>query len=116
MLLEMNGLIDAVTMLGLLSVATERVVSITGVITKIDERITNSKMNGAAKQAFAGLVGGAIYAVNIDSQIPLISHYLSGFSAPIFVGLMVSGGSGFWNSALKIMQNATKKIEQPPKE
>ncbi len=103
---------QVVTLLALLSVAGERVVGIASVFLKIDSFITNSKFNGAAKQILAAIIGAGIYMLNTDSHLALIDQYFSGFIGPVVVGLLASGGSGFWNSILKSISLKNEKLKE----
>ena len=104
-------IINLVTMLALLSVAVERVTAMSISFIKLDEKITDAKYSNAAKQLIAAVFGGLIYMLNADSHIPFIDQYFTGFTGPAMIGLLVSGGSGFWNSILKLLSATTTKLK-----
>jgi hypothetical protein len=104
-------IMNLVTMLALLSVAVERVTAMTISYVKLDERITDPKYSNATKQMIAAVFGALIYMLNADSHIPFVDQYFTGFTGPTMIGLLVSGGSGFWNSILKLLSATSMKLK-----
>jgi hypothetical protein len=104
---------NIITLFTLLSVAVERATAIAIVLTKLDERITDSKFNGMAKQLIATLLGAFIYMISPDTHLQFIDKYFTGLTGPFIIGLAASGGSGFWNQLLKLLAATTvaKKSE-----
>ena len=96
--------LDAIAQLGtvlcLYSIAAERVVEIISSIVNF-EGIKNEKLRSALKQIIAAIAGASLYYMNGEHAIPVISQNFSTISGAVFIGLVTSGGSGFWNTILK---------------
>lgn len=107
-----TDLTQLITMLCLLSIAVERVNAIFIGLTELDKRITNPKFNSAAKQLCAAMFGAIIFALNKDAHV-MFGPYFSGWGGAIVVGFMSSGGSGFWNSILKLVMATTTRVAAP---
>lgn len=103
-----DGLMQLLTMLALLSVAVERLNAIVIAAISLDERITNSKYNSAIKQGLAAVFGAILYYTSKGQHQPVIDQYFNAYMGPIVVGLLASGGSGFWNSVLKAVSSVSK--------
>jgi hypothetical protein len=104
-----TDLTQMITMLCLLSIAVERVNAIFLGVAEIDKRITNPKFNSAAKQLCAAAFGAIIFALNKDAHV-MFGPYFSGWGGALVVGFMASGGSGFWNSILKLVMATTTRV------
>jgi hypothetical protein len=107
-----TDLTQIITMLCLLSIAVERVTAIFIGAVELDKRITNPKFSNAIKQIAAALFGTLIYAFNGEAQA-MFGPYFTGWGGALVIGLMSSGGSGFWNSILKLVMATTTKISTP---
>ena len=111
-MLETYGMfVQLVALMVVLSIAVERVVAITTNVTDFDSRIKNPKLSNALKQLIAAVAGGVIYAMNSDAHIAYITQHFFQVNGAIIVGLLASGGSGFWNGVLKIMSATSSKID-----
>jgi hypothetical protein len=107
--MDTTNLTQMITMLCLLSIAVERVTAIFVALIEFDKRFTNTKTKSAVKQLCAALFGAIVYSLNKDAHV-MFDQYFSGISGALIVGFMVSGGSGFWNSILKLMIATTAKV------
>ena len=103
-----DGLTQLLTMLALLSVAVERLNAIVINVVNLDERITNAKYNSAVKQGLAALFGAVLYYTSSGQHLAIIDQNFNSIIGPIIVGLLASGGSGFWNSVLKAVSSVSK--------
>jgi hypothetical protein len=108
-----TDLTQIITMLCLLSIAVERVNAIFIGVAELDKRITNPKFNSAAKQLCAAIFGMLIYAFNGEAQT-MFGPYFTGWGGAMIIGFMASGGSGFWNSILKLVMATTTRVAAAP--
>ena len=106
----MNNLTAFVTLMGAISVASERVIEILkGMIAPLAKPLQGNAegMRRAGLQVLAGVVGGAIAYFaqpEIASTMPSLSTNQIGWASYAIVGLLASGGSGLWNHVLDIVQ------------
>ena len=91
-----------------LSVATERLVEIVkGMIPWLNSKNPDPVLEGrrqAALQILAGIAG--IITTFLASQTDAVSGITRNPLGLIVIGLLASGGSGFWNSILDYVNNA----------
>ena len=106
-----------VSVLVALSVASERLVEIIkGLSTFLNQENSDKKKEGWRRAILQGLAvaAGIITALlaqpAIKSVVPGLSEHLGGIVA---LGLLASGGSGFWNAVLTYVLNVKdiKKVE-----
>jgi len=106
---------SAVALLGALSVATERFVEIVkGAIPWLNNEATTAKMEGWRQAALHLLaaMGGIVTALLASSAIKgVVPQGLSSFPGILVIGLLASGGSGFWNSVLTYVKT-TKDLKE----
>jgi len=106
----MNSLTAFVTLMGAISVASERVVEILkGMIPPLATELKGNAegFRRAAVQILSGIVGAVIAYFaqpEIVSTMPSLSSDKIGWAAYVIVGLLASGGSGLWNHVLDIVQ------------
>lgn len=105
--MDINGLMALVTVLISLSVASERLVEIVkGVIPFLNEQSTDKKKEGWRRSALqamavaAGIITALLAGPAIEAVAPGPWNSFPGLTA---LGLLASGGSGFWNSILTYM-------------
>ena len=103
-MINLNKLPTILTLLIALSVATERLVEITkGIVPWLDTAKADSTIEGRRRAAlqFLAVVGGVVIAVLawpiIEQVIPTGQNRSA---ATLALGLLSSGGSGFWNTIL----------------
>jgi hypothetical protein len=105
-----NNLTAFVTLMGAISVATERVVEILkGMIPPLAKDLQGNAegFRRAIMQILAGVVGAVIAYFaqpEIASTMPSLSSDKIGWVGYAIVGLLASGGSGLWNHVLDIVQ------------
>jgi hypothetical protein len=106
---------SAVSLLAALSVASERFVEIVkGTIPWLNIEKTDSTQEGLRQAALhilaavAGIVTALLASSAIQGVVPAALATPPGI---IVLGLLVSGGSGFWNSALSYFK-AAKDIKE----
>jgi len=104
-----TDLTQIITMLCLMSIAVERVTAIFIAATELDKRVSNPKYSNALKQFAAAMFGTLIFVFNKDAHT-LFGPYFSGWGGAIVIGCMTSGGSGFWNSILKLVTATTTRV------
>jgi hypothetical protein len=99
-----------------LSIASERLVEIAkGLVPPLNEKGSNERSEGrrrAALQALA-VVAGIITAFLARDYIPVEVARPTETWSIIGLGLLASGGSGFWNSVLSYLTNVkdVKKVD-----
>ena len=98
--MELDAIAQLGTVLCLYSIAAERVVEIVSSIVNFD-KVKSDKIRSALKQLLAAFAGAGLYYMNGDHAIPVITQNFSQLSGAVFIGLVTSGGSGFWNTILK---------------
>ena len=104
-MLDFSSLPAVITLLIALSVATERFVEIIkGVVVRLNQRSDNPRTEAWRKAALQLLA--VLGAIGISALAwPIIAQVLPGQTqsklvSVIALGLLASGGSGFWNSML----------------
>lgn len=106
----MNSLTAFVTLMGAISVASERVIEILkGMIPPLAKDLQGNAegVRRAVMQILAGIVGAVIaYFAQpaITSTMPALSADKLGCAGYVVIGLLASGGSGLWNHVLDIVQ------------
>jgi drug/metabolite transporter (DMT)-like permease len=110
-----TNITNALTLLAALSVATERLVEIIkGAIPPLNNTAKNPTMEGFRQAtlhvlaAISGFVSAWMAGATMPGVIPTSWNTLGGY---VIIGLLVSGGSGFWNSILSYAK-ATKDIKE----
>jgi hypothetical protein len=107
--MDTNQLSSIVGLLAALSVASERLVEIVkGLVPALNQQSPNPKIEGwrrAALHILAALAG-IVTAFVAGQAFPDTIHVPSGILGKIILGLLASGGSGFWNSILDYVNNA----------
>jgi len=110
-----NSITNAVSLLAALSVATERVVEIIkGAIPVLNIERKNSTEEGFRQVALHLLaaLSGFFSAWMAGATMPgVLPPSWNGFGGYAIIGLLVSGGSGFWNSILSYLK-ATKDLQE----
>jgi hypothetical protein len=100
----MDNLSIMITLLIALSVATERFVEIVkGLVPWLDLVKENAREEGrrrAALQALAAAGGIVVSALSFPISREILPEGLGTTTTAIALGLLASGGSGFWNSIL----------------
>lgn len=96
-------ILQLATVLALISVAVERTQEIIINMFKLDDRLKNKNTKRAVYHLIAAAIGAVIYLINKDQNIAVISTHFNQYVAPLVVGLLASGGSGFWHDILKIV-------------
>jgi undecaprenyl pyrophosphate phosphatase UppP len=106
---------NIVSLLAALSVATERLVEIIkGAIPWLNNQNKNSTIESWRQVALhvlaavSGFVSAWMAGSTVSGVIPASWNHLGGY---IVIGLLVSGGSGFWNSILSYAK-ASKDIQE----
>jgi hypothetical protein len=114
----MEQLTSVVSLLAALSIASERLVEIIkGLIPSLDQKSTDPKTETQrrAKLQSLALFAGIVTAFIARQAFPDAIHVPRGLLSQIFVtvgiGLLASGGSGFWNSILDYV-NGAKDLKQ----
>ena len=112
-----GNLVALVSVLVALSVASERLVEITkGLCTFLNQENSDKKKEGwrraiiQALAVVAGIITALLAQPAIKGVVPGLSDNVWGILA---LGLLASGGSGFWNAVLAYVLNAKdiKKVE-----
>ena len=110
-----NSITNAVSLLAALSVATERVVEIIkGAIPPLNRESTNPTEEGFRQvvlhllAALSGFFSAWMAGATMPGVLP---PSWTGFGGYTIIGLLVSGGSGFWNSILSYLK-ATKDLQE----
>jgi hypothetical protein len=102
-----------ITLLGAMSLSVERVVEIIkNILPFLAEKQSSTRKENyriAALHFIAAFVGGIIAWVAQEQIQPMLSHIFTtpgiiGFSGCCIIGLLASGGSGFWNQCLSIVE------------
>ena len=112
--MTIDSLPAVITLLIALSVATERVVEIIkNLVPQLDCEATDPKAEGRRRAALHALAAVAGIAIALLSW-PIFSDAIPHMKEPdseskvttvLAIGLLASGGSGFWNSILTIVLN-----------
>jgi hypothetical protein len=106
-----------IALLGAMSLSVERVVEIIkGMVPFLAAQHTDAtreRYRRTSIQILAGLVGTVIALVAQKQIQPLISNIFTapgviGLPGCIIIGLFASGGSGFWNQSLSIVEEIRK--------
>ena len=110
-----------IALLGIMSLSVERVVEIIkGMVPFLAEKYDDKKKERWRRVTlhfFAALVGTIIALLSQEQIQPLLEDIFKGpgigIPGCIMLGLLASGGSGFWNQALSIVEEIkqTKKIQ-----
>ena len=110
-----NDITNAVSLLAALSVATERLVEIVkGGVPWLNLQRSPPKQEGWRQvclhvlAVFAGIITAYLANAALQGIIPGAWSNVGGICV---IGLLVSGGSGFWNSILSYLK-ATKDIKE----
>jgi drug/metabolite transporter (DMT)-like permease len=110
-----SSITNAVSLLAALSVATERLVEIIkGAIPALNNQASNSTKEGFRQVALHLLaaIAGFLSAWMAGATMPgVLPGSWNGVGGYIIIGLLVSGGSGFWNSILSYLK-ATKDLQE----
>ena len=115
-----------IALLGVMSLSVERVVEIIkSMVPFLAEQQTDVKRERwrrASLYVLAALVGTVIALVSQEQIQPLLSDIFPeedsiGLSGCIILGLLASGGSGFWNQSLGIVEEIrkAKRLQVPKK-
>ena len=113
----METLLTIVTLLVALSVASERLVEIVkGLVPFLNEKNENSTREGWRKAALQVMAVGAGIATALLAQSSLLDAVPAQWqskSGVVALGLLASGGSGFWNAVLSYVLQVKdfKKLE-----
>lgn len=108
---------NIIALLGAMSLSVERVVEIIkNMIPFLAEEQSDPKKKNyriAALHFIAAIVGTVIAFVAQEQIQPLLSNIFKtpgnvGISGCIIIGLLASGGSGFWNQCLSILGEVQK--------
>jgi drug/metabolite transporter (DMT)-like permease len=106
---------NAISLLAALSVATERLVEIVkGAIPWLNNENQNPTLEGWRQAvlhllaAFSGFVTAWMASATFANILPGSWNRWAGYS---LIGLLVSGGSGFWNSILSYAK-ASKDVQE----
>ncbi|HWW00656.1 MAG TPA: hypothetical protein VNZ64_13240 [Candidatus Acidoferrum sp.] len=118
--MDITVLSTVIALLVALSVASERFVEIIkGVIPFLNQQNNDPAKEGLRRTLLQVLavVAGITTAWIASPAIPDAVHVPNTFWAKIALGLLASGGSGFWNSMLTYVNKAkdAKKLEVFPK-
>lgn len=107
--MDTTQLSTVIGLLAALSVASERLVEIIkGIIPWLDQKKQTAGWE-TFRRALVNLtaVGAGIFTAFVaSSAIPDAVHVPSGFWGKLVLGLLASGGSGFWNSIQDYVNNA----------
>ena len=98
-----DSIFQLVSVLAIISIATERAVEVITTTLNLKVRYSGKRTQMIITHLLSILTGGAIYAMNADQMIPLISTHFNQYTGPLVVGLLASGGSGFWHDLLGIV-------------
>ena len=93
-----NDLVELTTILGLVSVATERVVEM---LKPWIPKQENVKYTTTFYSLLAYIISLLILSIN-NVQVPFLSNYV--YVQNITLALACTAGSGFWNDTLKVLQ------------
>ena len=99
----MEDLINIITLLLALSIASERLVEILKNLSQfLREQKSDAEEEGRRKSAIQalGIVAGIITALLARPAIVQIAPNMGGILPTLALGLLASGGSGLWNSVL----------------
>lgn len=97
-----------VTVLGAIAVAAERATELTITLFKLDTWLFKQSTKTLVYQLIAGVYGSIIYVLN-SYQLPILNAQFSEYFVVVIVGLMVSGGAGFWHTLLGLIANLKTK-------
>lgn len=100
-------LLPALTALALLGIATERALEILINGLKLDEKLPDADRRKAVYHGLAAIFGALSYWMT-PLDITAINALFGAWS-PLFVGLLVSGGSGCWHVLLKVLDSLRTK-------
>jgi hypothetical protein len=102
-----TSILATVGLIAALGVIVERAMEIAINGLKLDERLPDDKRRRAIYHLMAAVLGGLAYAITPMDTALLQEAF--GVLAPVFVGLMVSGGSGFWHTLLMVLDSLRRK-------
>jgi len=112
---------NTIAFLGAMSLSVERIVEIIkNIVPLLSKEQTEPKKENyriAALHLIAAIAGAIIAFVAQEQIQPLLSNIFRtpgviGISGCIIVGLLASGGSGFWNQCLSIVGEIKRSKEQ----
>ena len=112
--MDITKIVAVVTLLVGLSIAAERLVEIVkGFIPKLDQPNQDPRAEGRRRALLQGLavVAGILTCFVARPMIPIDVFDATTTSGVVALGLLASGGSGFWNSILGIASGA-KALKQ----
>jgi len=112
--MDLSALATVISVLIVLSIASERLVEIIkGFIPYLDKKNDDQKKEGKRKAylhiiaIFAGILTAFLAKKTLGNSVPESWNTTTGILA---LGLLASGGSGFWNSILDYV-NEVKKLK-----
>lgn len=107
--MDTTQLSTIVGLLAALSVASERLIEIVkGFIPWLDKQNPDPSTETRRRAALHALaaVAGVLTAIVAGQAFPDTLHVPPGLLGKVVLGLLASGGSGFWNSILDYVNNA----------
>ncbi len=116
--MDTTQLSTIIGLLAALSVASERLVEIAkGLIPWLDQQNSDPGTESRRRAAlqFLAAAAGVTTAFVSGQAFPDTLHIAPGFLSKVVLGLLASGGSGFWNSILDYVNNAKNLKEQQVK-
>ena len=107
--MDTTTLSSLVTLLVALSVASERLVEIfKGFIPFLNQKNADPNKEGCrtAMLQVLAVIAGVLTSFVANPSLPPALHFGNEFTVKLFLGLLASGGSGFWNSILTYVSKA----------